>query len=87
MGSQISLQTRFASWRCGPAELDAARTSLFEVLTTVTFAELGAKTKQILRTRVIKSTAEAPRYLAGMEAGWTQSLERLAAYLAAHSKE
>ena len=63
----------------------AAGNAMFEMLTTVTFAEEGGKTKQILRTRVIKSTPEAPRYLAGMEAGWTQSLERLTAYLAAHS--
>jgi len=69
------------------AALDAAGNPMFELLTTVTFAEEGGKTKQILRTRVIKSTPEAPRYLAGMEAGWTQSLERLTAYLAAHSKE
>ena len=69
------------------AALDAAGNPMFELLTTVTFAEQAGKTKQILRTRVIKSTPEAPRYLAGMEAGWTQSLERLTAYLAAHSKE
>ena len=58
---------------------------MFEMLTTVTYTEERGKTKQILRTRVIKSTAEAPRYLAGMEAGWTKSLERLTAYLAANS--
>jgi len=46
---------------------------MFEVLTTVTFAEQGGKTKQILRARVIKSTAEAAPYLKGLEAGWTQS--------------
>ena len=69
------------------AALDASGNAMFEVLTTVTFAEEGGKTKQILRTRVIKSTAEAAPYLAGMEAGWTQSLERLTAYLATHSKE
>ena len=60
---------------------------MFEVLTTVTFAEESGKTKQILRARVIKKTAQAAPYLAGMEAGWTQSLERLTAYLAEHSKE
>jgi uncharacterized protein YndB with AHSA1/START domain len=69
------------------AALDPAGNPMFEVLTTVTFAEQGGKTKQILRARVIKSTAEAAPYLAGMKAGWTQSLERLTAYLAAHSKE
>ena len=67
------------------AALDASGNAMFEVLTTVTFAEEGGKTKQILRTRVIKSTPEAARYLAGLEEDWTQSLERLTAYLAAHS--
>ena len=69
------------------AALDAAGNPMFEVLTILTFAAQGGKTKQILRAHVIKSTAQAAPYLAGMETGWTQSLERLTAYLAAHSKE
>jgi uncharacterized protein YndB with AHSA1/START domain len=60
---------------------------MFEVLTTVTFAEQGGKTKQILRVRVIQRTAQAAPYLAGMEQGWTQSLERLASYVATPAKE
>src|SRR5467141_1222982 len=64
------------------AALDADGNPMFEVLTTVTFAEQSGKTKQILRARVIKSTAEAAPYIKGMEAGWTQSLERLAESLA-----
>jgi uncharacterized protein YndB with AHSA1/START domain len=59
---------------------------MFELLTTFTFAEENGKTKQILRARVIKRTAQAAPYLAGMEAGWTQSLERLVAYIATESK-
>ena len=69
------------------AALDANGNPMFEILTTVTFAEEGGKTKQILRARVIKKTAQAAPYLAGMEAGWTQSLERLAAYVSTESKE
>ena len=69
------------------AALDDKGNPIFEVLTTVTFAEQDGKTKQILRARVIKSTAQAAPYLAGMEAGWTQSLERLAAHVVTHSKE
>ena len=65
--------------------LDADGNPLFEVLTTVTFTEESSKTKQILKARVIKRTAQAAPYLAGMEAGWTQSLERLAAYVATES--
>ena len=64
------------------AALDADGNPMFEVLTTVTFAEQSGKTKQILRARVIKRTAQAAPYLKGMEAGWTQSLERLAESLA-----
>jgi uncharacterized protein YndB with AHSA1/START domain len=67
--------------------LDSDGNAMFEVLTTVTFAEESGKTKQILRARVIKKTAQAAPYLAGMEAGWTQSLERLAAYVSTESKE
>ena len=69
------------------AALDADGKPMFELLNTVTFAEEGGKTKQILRVRVIKRTAQAAPYLAGMEPGWTQSLERLAAYVAKHAKE
>jgi uncharacterized protein YndB with AHSA1/START domain len=64
------------------AALDADGNPMFEVLTTVTFAEQGDKTKQILLARVIKTTTQAAPYLKGMEAGWTQSLERLGESLA-----
>ena len=64
------------------AALDEEGNPLFEVLNTVTFAEQDGKTKQTLQARVVKSTARAAPYLAGMEAGWTQSLERLADYVA-----
>jgi len=69
------------------AALDAAGKPMFELLNTLTFAEEGGKTKQILRVRVIKRTAQAAPYLAGMEQGWTQSLERLVSYVAKHAKE
>ncbi len=69
------------------AALDADGKPMFELLNTVTFADEGGKTKQILRVRVIKRTAQAAPYLAGMEQGWTQGLERLAAYVAKHAKE
>ena len=51
-------------------------------LTTVIFAEQGGKTKLTLQTRAVALVAHATAYLAGMEAGWTQSLERLAEELA-----
>ncbi len=41
------------------AALDANGNPMFEVLTTVTFAEESGKTKQILRAHVIKRTAQA----------------------------
>ena len=61
--------------------LDEKGNSMFDVLNTVLFAEQADKTKLTLQARVIRATALAPQYLKGMEAGWTQSLDRLAAHL------
>jgi len=61
--------------------LDAEGHPLFEVLTTVTFAEQGAKTTLTMHARVVTATPEAAPHIAGMQEGWTQSLERLGKYL------
>ena len=63
------------------AALDEEGNPLFEVLNTVTFSEQGGKTTLMLQARVVKSTAEAVPYLEGMEEGWSQSLDRLEAYV------
>jgi uncharacterized protein YndB with AHSA1/START domain len=47
------------------AALDEDGNALFEVLTTVIFAEQGGKTKQKLQARVIKKTVKAAPYLKG----------------------
>jgi hypothetical protein len=39
-----------------------------------------------LRASVLKAISQAIPHLAGMEAGWTQSLERFEAYMA-HARE
>jgi uncharacterized protein YndB with AHSA1/START domain len=57
--------------------MDKEGNPVIDGLTTVTFAEQGGKTKLTLRTRAIAVVGYAAAYLAGMEAGWTQSLERL----------
>lgn len=62
---------------------DAQGHTLFETLHTVTFAAEGTGTRLTLRAQVLWASEEAAPYLAGMEAGWTQSLVKLAAYLAA----
>jgi uncharacterized protein YndB with AHSA1/START domain len=61
--------------------LDDKGNSMFDVLNTVTFVEQRGRTELTLQARVIKATAQAPQYLQGMQAGWTQSLDRLGAYL------
>jgi uncharacterized protein YndB with AHSA1/START domain len=48
-----------------------------ENLNTVTFAEHNGKTTLTLHVIVIKVTPGAARALAGMEQGWTETLERL----------
>ena len=62
--------------------LDNAGKPLFEVLTTVTFAENGGKTTLTVRARVVKSTAATAPHIAGMEEGWNQTLDRLVAHVA-----
>ena len=58
--------------------LDDKGNSMFEVRNTLTLVERGGKTELTLEAQVIRATAVAPEYLKGMEAGWSQSLERLA---------
>lgn len=55
---------------------------LFEFLHTVTFAERNGKTTLTIVARIVKTTADAAKYIGGFEAGMTQSLEKLAATLA-----
>lgn len=55
---------------------------LFEILNVVTFIEQDGKTKLTIKAQVLKSTPEAAPMLAGMETGWSQSLEHLTAILA-----
>ena len=57
--------------------LDAEGKILFEIVTAVTFADLGGKTALHLEAKVVSETAVAPQYLVGMQQGWNQSLDRL----------
>jgi uncharacterized protein YndB with AHSA1/START domain len=51
---------------------------LLESLTTAAFAKNGGKTKLTVQASAVGLAPAAPQMLEGMEAGWTQSLERLA---------
>lgn len=61
--------------------VDAKGNALIEGLTTVTFAERGVKTKLTVQTSAVGLVDQAARMLDGMEAGWSQSLDRLADYV------
>ena len=62
---------------------DAAGRSKLEVLNTATFAAApGGKTKLVLRAVVVKAEPELAQALAGMEQGWSESLDKLAGLLA-----
>lgn len=54
---------------------------LLKGFTTVTFDDLGGKTKLTLRTRAEGLVDYAPQMLRGMEQGWSQSLDKLLAYV------
>ncbi len=55
---------------------------LLEDHTTITFTERGAKTEMTLHAVITRSTPEAADALAGMETGWNESFDKLAANLA-----
>jgi|SRR5665213_1301352 len=58
--------------------LDGEGKLMFEIMTTVTFADQGGKTALKLEAKIVSETALAPQHLVGMEQGWNQSLDRLA---------
>jgi uncharacterized protein YndB with AHSA1/START domain len=60
---------------CTP--LDEAGKAIFEVVNTAIFSERAGRTTLALDARVVASTPAAGKYLAGMEDGWRQSLDRL----------
>ncbi len=61
--------------------LDKDGKAMFENLNTVIFSERDGKTTVSLRVEVVKSSAEAEQYLAGMEMGWKMTLDRLEAHV------
>ena len=63
--------------------LDEKGKLLFEVRTTVLFENAGGKTRLTMRASVIMQTDAAPPYIAGMNEGWNQTLDRLAERVAA----
>jgi uncharacterized protein YndB with AHSA1/START domain len=50
---------------------------ILDGLTTVTFADLSGKTELTVKTWAIAVVDYAAAYLAGMETGWTMSVDRL----------
>ncbi len=62
--------------------IDKEGNVIIEGFTTVSFAEENGKTKLTLQTRGTARVDYAAAYLQGMEAGWSQSLEKLAGELA-----
>jgi uncharacterized protein YndB with AHSA1/START domain len=62
--------------------LDNAGNHILEGLTVVTFREENGKTKMVLQTRATAVVDYAARHLAGMEIGWTQTIDKLQAMLA-----
>lgn len=62
--------------------VDAAGNHLLEGKAIVTFEDLDGKTKMTLYTRAVGKVPQAAFMLAGMEEGWTGSIDKLEALLA-----
>jgi uncharacterized protein YndB with AHSA1/START domain len=63
--------------------LDSDGNHLLESETTVILEEQGGKTKLTLKTYAKGLVPMAPQMLAGMEAGWSQSLDKMGELVAA----
>jgi len=61
--------------------VDQSGNPLLKGFTSVTFAEQNGKTKLTLKTRAVGLVPYAPQMLAGMEQGWSGSLDKLTDYL------
>jgi len=57
---------------------------LLEQHTVITFTDLGGKTRLTVNASAVGVAPIAAQYLQGMEAGWTQSIDRLEKLLAKH---
>lgn len=64
------------------AFLDGKGNAELEVMNTITFAEHNGKTKLTLHAKVVKATPMTAQALSGMDQGWNESLDRLAALVA-----
>ncbi|HEX9463817.1 MAG TPA: SRPBCC domain-containing protein [Alphaproteobacteria bacterium] len=64
--------------------VDEKGDALLDGLTAVTFGDAGARTKLTVESRAvgIGRVAHVARMLDGMDAGWAQTIDRLAAYVA-----
>jgi uncharacterized protein YndB with AHSA1/START domain len=65
------------------AALDDARSPMFEVMNTVTFAAVDGGTEISLVAEMTNTAPEAPQHLSELTQGWSQSLDRLSALVAA----
>jgi uncharacterized protein YndB with AHSA1/START domain len=61
---------------------DTQGNPLLRARTVVTFEAQGRRTKVTVQAHAVGIAPVAPQMLAGMEAGWTQSLDKLAEILA-----
>lgn len=64
--------------------LDAEGRPMFTNWNSVFFEAVEGGTRVTLDVHVMEQTDVAPQYLKGMQAGWMQSLDKLAAFLASH---
>jgi uncharacterized protein YndB with AHSA1/START domain len=55
---------------------------VIEAITTVTFEDLGGRTKVTVHNAILRAAPEAAKALEGAETGWNQQLDKLVEFLA-----
>ena len=66
---------------------DDERASSLEEIIEVDFEQSGSRTKLLLNSTALGKGAHAPRMLAGLDKGWTQTVDRLRVLLDPTQKE
>lgn len=75
---EVVPEERLVFWAIVP---DAEGRAFLEDVTTVTFADQGGQTLMTVEAIVLQAMPEAAEALSGMEEGWAQSLDKLAAII------
>ena len=85
-GTFTEVDQACSGWCSKPLPRVSTARDIWKAITDVTFEEQGARTRLTVKASAKGFHPAAPQMLAGMDAGWSQSLEKLEALVGAMAK-